>query len=420
MKPATSGAVIAVTLLLLGAAVTQRDLNGNPLGLLRRPVPDFVVTNPRDAGPATLRDAILAADRLSSRAHIQIAVERIAIESALPALTNSRGVDIDAKPRSVTIDAAQQPSGATLQLNSPASSVRDLHIVNAHGTGIIVNASGVELGSVTVGDSKLGVLLTSAARGCTIRAATFERNETAVLAQPGIHDVTISESTFTNNSRAAFWFVSAADKATNPPVIDGPGTPEHVRILDSIFTQNTSGIVVANQPTLVRKSHFIGNRDSAVLVLGGSARVEESEIRATGGTAISVNAGRGVELLHNTLADNVATAIMASDSTVTIAHNSLEHNGVGIVAIVTHEPSTAAINDNTITRTTGDALLVIGGSTVVERNQVLGNHGVALRMLDLVTASGRVKASPHLDGNLFKGNAADAPVPGDYKMTGTP
>jgi hypothetical protein len=420
MKPATSAVVIAVTLLLLGVAVTRNDLNGNPLGPLRRPVPDFVVTNPRDAGPGTLRDAILAADRLSSRAHIQIAVERIAVESALPALTNSRGVDIDAKPHPVTIDAAQQPSGATLQLNSPASSVRDLHIVNAHGTGIIVNAGAVELGSVTVDDSKLGVLLTSAARGCTIRAATFERNETAVLAQPGIHDVTISESKFINNSHAAFWFVGAADKAANPVASGGPGAQEQVRILDSTFTQNAAGVVVANQPTLVRQSHFSANHDSAVLVLGGAARIEGSEIRTTGGTAISVTSGRGVELLHNTLADNAGTAIMARDSTVTIAHNSLEDNGVGIVAIVTQEPSTAVISDNTITRTTGDALLVIGGSTAVERNQVVGNHGVALRSLDLITASGRVKASPHLDGNLFKGNAADTPVVGDYKMTGTP
>jgi hypothetical protein len=420
MRPATSGAFIAVALLVLGAAVTQRNLNGNPLGPLRRPTPDFVVTNPRDAGPGTLRDAILAADRLSSRAHIQIAVERISIESALPALTNPRGVDIDAKPGSGIIDAAQQPSGATLQLNSPASSVRDLHILNARGTGIIVNASGVELGTVTVGDSKLGLLLTSAARGCTIRAAIFERNETAILAEPGVHAVTIAASTFAHNSHAAFWFVSAADKATDPAAGDGPATQEHVRILDSTFTQNASGVVVANQPTLVRKAHFTANRDSAVLVLGGSARIEDSEIRGTQGTAISVNSARAVQLLHNTLADNTATAIMARDSTVTIAHNSLEHNGVGIVAIVTREPATTVISDNTITRTTGDALVVIGGMTVVERNEVVGNHGVALRALDLVTESGRAKATPRLDGNLFKGNAADAPVPGDYKMTGAP
>lgn len=422
MKQATSGAVIGVGLLLLGAAVTQHDLNGNPLGPLRRSVPDFVVTSPRDAGPGTLRDAILAADRLSSRAHIQIAVERIAIESALPALTNARGTDIDSRPGSGTIDAAHQPSGAALQLNSPASSVRDLRIVNAHGTGIIVNAAGVELGSVSLSDSKLGLLLTAAARGCTIRAATFDRNETAVLAEPGVADVTLTGITFNSNSRAAFWFVSAPDKAGGSRSA-APGEPlpqERVRILDSTFTQNAAGVVLANQPTLIRKSHFTANRDSAVLVLGGAARIEDSEIRTTGGTAISVTSSHSVQLLHNTLADNSATAIMTRDSTVTIEHNALEHNGVGIVAIVSRDAVSPVIRDNTITQTTGDALVVIGGTTVVERNQVLENHGAALRTLDLVTDSGRVKATPQLDRNVFKGNAVDTPVTGDYKLAGNP
>jgi hypothetical protein len=381
MKQTTSGMVVAAGLLLVGGALTERSLSGNPQSPVRQPLADFVVTSARDAGPGTLRDAILAADRLTSRAHIQIAVERIAVDSALPALTNPHGVDLDVRPGSGTIDAQQQPNGVALQINSPASSVHGVHIVHARGTALVVNAAGVELASVGIADSNVGLLLAATARGCAVRSASFERNQTAVLATPGVHDVTITGST---------------------------------------FTQNVSGVVLANQPTLIQKSHFVGNRDSAVLVLGGAARLEDTDISATGGTAISITSGHAVQLLHNTLTDNAATAIMVRDSEVTIDHNALQHNGIGIVSIVTRAALEPVIRDNTITQTTGDALVVIGGATLLERNQVLQNHGVALRALDLVSGSQRSKAAPRLDGNVFKGNVVDAPVSGVYTQAPPP
>jgi hypothetical protein len=422
MKNATSGALIALCLLVLGLAVTQRDLSGNPLGPLRLPAAQFVVTNAHDAGPGTLRDAILAADRLSSRAHVEIAVERITIESALPALTNPHGVDLDARANAGTIDAEHLTSGAVLQLNSPASTVRGLRIRNPNGTGVIVNAASAVLDSLTVSDSKVGILLAAAASGSTIRGATFEHDETAVLAEPGIRDLTLQGDTFRGSSRAGFWFVSAAVKAESPPrpAADAAGARERARIVDSTFIENAAGVVLANQATLVEKSHFTGNHDSAVLVLGGEVRIEDCEIRATQGTAISVTSGRSVHLVHNTLADNTATAVMARDSDVTIEHNELTHNGAGIVAIVTGDAGVPVIRDNTISGTAGDAIVVIGGAAVVERNQVLQNHGAALRVLDLATASGRVKADPHLAANVFKGNGIDTPVAGVYPLKSAP
>jgi Right handed beta helix region len=422
MRQTTSGSLVAMGLLLLGGAVTQRDLSGNPESPLRQPGADFVVTSVRDAGPGTLREAILAADRVTSRAHIQLSVERITVDSALPALTNPRGVDIEAGPGSGTIDAEYQPGGVALQINSPGSSVRGIHIVHARGTGIMVNAAGVELASVSVSDSEVGLLLAATAHGCSIRAAAFDHDQTAVLAEPGIRDVTLTDSTFKGNTRAAFWFVSAAGETGAAPHSGAQGLPEreYVRILTSTFTQNVSAVVLANQPTLIQKSHFIANRDAAVLVLGGAARVEDTDISTTGGTAISVTSGRAVQLLHNTLANNAATAIMARDSEVTIERNALQHNGIGIVSVVTRDAITPVVRDNTITQTTGDALVLIGGTTLLERNQVLQNHGVALRTLDLVTGSRRIKATPRLDGNVFKGNAIDIPVSGVYTQASTP
>jgi nitrous oxidase accessory protein NosD len=413
MKQTTIGTVIAAGLLLTAAAVTQRDLSGNPQSPLARPGSDFVVTSARDAGPGTLREAILAADRLTSRAHIELAVERIAVDSALPALTNAHGVDLDAKPGAGAIDAQYQAKGVVLQISSPGSTVQGIHVVHARGTGVMVNVAGVELSRLSVSDSAVGLLLGATAHGCTVRGASFDNDETAVLAEPGVYDIALTGSTFSGNTHAAFWFVSAGDRAENPQ-------RERVRILDSTFTQNASGVVLANEPTLIQKSHFVGNRESAVLLLGGAVRVEDTDISKTGGTAISLTAGRAVELLHNTLEDNAATAIMARDSDVTIERNALQHNGTGIVSMVTTDGITPVIRDNTITATTGDALEVIGGPAVLERNQVVENKGVALRTLDLVNGPRRVKAAPRLDANVFKGNAVDTPVTGVYTQAKPP
>jgi hypothetical protein len=193
-----------------------------------------------------------------------------------------------------------------------------------------------------------------------------------------------------------------------------------VRVLDSVFERNASGVVVANQPTFLHKNRFLGNHESAVLILSGAARVEDSEIRDSGGTALSVTGGRAVHITRNTLADNPKVAIMVRDSDVTIEGNTLSHNGFGIVSILSQGSLSPQIRNNQITGTTGDGITVIGGAPRLERNQVLDGAGAGLRLLDVVQPNGGLKATPTLDANVFRGNKLDAPVRGVYKMPGGP
>ena len=60
----------------------------------KQPPADLVASSERDSGPQSLREAILAADRSSSHAHILVTAKTIRIDSALPALINPRGVEI--------------------------------------------------------------------------------------------------------------------------------------------------------------------------------------------------------------------------------------------------------------------------------------------------------------------------------------
>ena len=421
MKPSRIGIAISVSLVLFAAVVTLRHpgAHGAPAGAAGA---DFVVSSARDAGPQTLRDAILAADRLSSHARILITARLITLDTALPALINPRGVDIEAAADSGTLDADRLAGGVVLQINSPASTLKGLHIVKAHGTAILVNAPGVQLDSLIIGDSKAGVLVNAAARGCAIRASTFERGETGVIADTGVRDLTVLGGVFRDNTRAGVWSVAAADKGAAAPDSARQGAPsqEPVRVIDGVFERNASGVVVANQPTLLNKNRFLGNHESAVLILSGAARVEDSEIRDSGGTALSVTAGRAVHITRNTLADNPKVAIMVRDSDVTIEGNTLSHNGFGIVSILSQSSLSPQIRNNQITGTTGDGITVIGGAPRLERNQVLDGAGAGLRLLDVVQPNGGLKATPTLEANVFRGNKLDAPVRGVYKMPGGP
>ena len=408
------GATIAGCLVLIGLSVNRYSLNAN--GATRTlGAPDFVVTSTRDAGPGTLRDAILAADRLSTRARILISAKSIFTESALPALVNPRGVEIEAAADSGVIDATHQEMGAVLQINSPTAVLKGLTVTHAHGFGVIVNAAGVRLESVTVRDSKVGILIGAGAPDCIVRTSVLERNETGLLAEPDVHRLTVLSTIFRANSRAGFWLVAAA--AADVRAAAGQ---ERARIADSMFEANTSGVVVANQPVRVQKSRFVGNRESAMLVLGGTARLEDSEVHGSGGTAVSITAGTGVVLARNQLIDNPATAISIRDSDVTVEGNTLNHNGLGIVSIVTQSRFVPLIQDNVITATTADALTVIGGAPQLKRNTVTGSHGAALRELDLVHGSSRFKATPRLEANLLRGNQVDTPVIGTYTLAGAP
>ena len=233
------GAIIALGLLALAAAVSLRGLTSVARGATPD-APDFVVSSSRDAGPGTLREAILAADRLSTRARILITAKSIAIESALPALVNPRGIAIEAAPGAGAIDAARQDgTGAVLQIDSPGSLVKGVRLTNTRSYGIVVNAPEVQLEATTVQGAKVGVLLSAAARDCTILTSVFEQNETAIMAQPGLLRASVVSSIFRGNTRAGVWLVAAPPKETRAaPSRQSPGR-DWVRITDSVFDGNT-------------------------------------------------------------------------------------------------------------------------------------------------------------------------------------
>lgn len=412
------GVPLGATLLVLAAALMQHRLDAQPAspGATR-----LTVSNARDAGPLTLRDAILAADRLSTRAHIQVSVPRIVIESPLPALTNPRGIQIEVGAEGVVIDASRLAGGVALQINAAGSVIKGLRITGAKGAGIVVNAKAVQLDGVTVSNSKVGILVGADATQAVVRSSRLENNETGLMAHPGVQGMLATGNTYAGNSQAGFWVVAPdTHPSARADAANSKAAEARVRIEDSLFERNAAGGVIGNQYTQVRRNSFKDTRQSAVTVLGGSARIEDNEIRGNVGTGINVISSSGVVLNHNTLLNNAATAISVRDSSAEITRNILDHNGSGIVVVNGRSGLAQLVSDNQVQNTAGDGITVIGGTPRLQRNQVSVSRAAALRVLELVQDGVRLKAEPSLDANVFTRNGSDAPVPGIYKVAATP
>lgn len=409
----TLGAMTACGILVLAAAIPARRM-----GPAAAASADFVVTSAHDAGPGTLRDALLACDRLSSHCHILLRARQVLIESPLPALINPHGIEIEAAGAGATIDASRETQGPALEIKGARSVLTGIRIVDARRYGILVDAPGAELTSVTVEDSKVGVMLGADASGTIVRTSLLEHDETGLMAETGISNVGLMSDIFRLNTRAGLWFVGAPD-ARRGDAGDAAQEEPRLRVIDTVFEKNATGAVLANKGTLLQKDRFIDNQ-AALNVIGGAARIEDSEFRGSEGTAASVSSARSVVLSRNMLVSNKAAALIVRDSGVRIEDNTLAHNGEGLVLIGGAGAFTPLVKDNRITDSAADGITLIGGAPLLQGNQVIGNRGAGLRPLDLVQGHENLKADPRLDHNVFHANGVDVAPTGIYRLTGGP
>jgi len=409
----TLGALVACGILLLAAAIPARRMG--PAGPANA---EFVVKSANDAGPGTLRDALLACDRLTSHCRILLEARQVVIESPLPALINPRGIEIEATGQAGTIDASRETQGPAIEIKSARSVLTGIHVVDARRYGILVDAPGAELTSVTVKDSKVGVMLGADASGTTMRTSLLEHDETGLMAETGVRDVGLVSDIFRLNTRAGLWFVGAPE-ARGGNAGDAAQEAPRLRVIDTVFESNAAGAVLANKGTLLQKDRFIDNQ-AALNVIGGAASVEDSEIRGSDGTAASVISARSVVLARNMLVNNKAAALIVRDSGIRIEGNTVAHNGLGLVLIGGAGAFTPVVKDNRITDTAADAITLIGGTALLQSNQVIGNRGAGLRPLDLVQGTESLKADPRLDHNVFHANGVDVAPTGVYRLKGGP
>ncbi len=409
--------VLVVALGIIMAIVkthTAVDSGGGPRMSVTSSDANFIVSSEADTGPGSLRDAILAADRLPGHSRIAIRVAQVLIESALPTLINPQGIVIEGRDGGTIIEAAHQRDGSTLQVKSPRSALRRLTLVHARNRAVTVMAPGVEIDSLDISDCGTGIVIAAGSEGLTIRHSRFERNATAIMSDAFLHDVTIVDSSFSESARAGIWFVGA-----DPSLSNELGSSAIINVANDTFSKNDIGIVLGNRPALIQKSRFADNKSAGILVLGGSATLSGNDVRHSLGNGISVTNGNTVRIDHNSIEDILGVAILLRDTSATIEDNNLERNAYGIVAVDAKNAGATVIRGNVLKKTVVDAITIIGGAPLLDHNQALESRSAGLRVLDLVQSGAQIKANPHLLANTLKGNAVDLPLTGVYRTSGT-
>ncbi|HEX9736681.1 MAG TPA: right-handed parallel beta-helix repeat-containing protein [Thermoanaerobaculia bacterium] len=369
----------------------------------RRPAPpelrapyEFVVTSAADAGPGSLREALLDADRAPGRARVVLAVPRVTLEDPLPALVNPEGVVLDGGDAGCEIDARR--AGDALVVAAPDSVVRGVTIRGAAGAAVSVLADRARLAEVAIEGCGEGVRTAPGVRGLTIEDSRFSGNGVGVRLAAAGPGTAIRRNRFERHDDAAVWAVAARSAAA-----EAAGGLE---VRGNRFVEDRVSLVLADVPATVEDNELVGAFEVAVYLIGRGAIVRGNRIR--GAVKVGVYGARPIDALvaGNELDRNpVAILISGAEGTV-VRGNRLHANVDGIAAVFDGAGGDNLLAGNLLVGQRHDALLVIGASPLVRGNRALFNQGAGLRLLDAEAAP----AAPRLENNVLAGNGVEGPL----------
>lgn len=370
---------------------------------------ELTVINPADSGPGTLRAAIFSALRSGQRSDIVLVASRVQLNTPLPPLAGVRGLTISGAGGSHRIDAENLRAGAVLDLRSNGIVLENFEITNARDRAINLQAGSLTVRRLTLTASGIGINAVDAPN-LRIVNSHFEDNRIGInIGNAGVSGV-ITDNRFQANREAAVWAVDpTATEAADPALA----------INDNDFADDRYGIVAGNIPLRIAANRIESPRAAGVLLLGRFPDVIGNRIRngaAMGIVAVEASDGRVVdnEIDHN---DAVGILLRAT-ANLSVSGNQVYENGYGIVAVLGERGGGTSVSSNVVLSNRVDGIVVVGDSSIVQRNRVLDNRGAGLRVLDLVYPdSSRVTANPLLTDNVLEDNGVNQPVHGDYLVS---
>ncbi len=370
---------------------------------------EFKVINPADSGPGTLRAAIFSALRSGQRSDIVLAVSSIRLDTPLPPLAAARGLTIVGGADSHRIDASNLRAGAVLDLRSPGIVLENFEIANARDRAINLQARSVTVRRVTISASAIGINVADAP-DLRIAESRFSDNRIGINLANATASGAIAGNRFDAHREAAIWALSASAA--------DPGDPALV-VSDNDFNDDRHAIVTGNVPLRITRNRIESPRAAGVLLLGRYPDVTANRIRAgaaMGLIALEASDGR---ITDNEIDHNRAVGILLrSASNLNVSGNHVYQNAYGIAAVLGARGGGTVVSSNVLLSNQIDGIVVIGDSSIVQRNRSLGNRGAGMRVLDLVYPDSRVVAAePLLAENVLQDNGQDAPVRGQYRVT---
>lgn len=360
------------------------------------------VTNAQDAGAGSLRDAILAADRLQGRARVIVAVPRIVLETVLPPLVNPRGVVIETEA-GAEIDGTRL-AGPVLDVASPGTVVSGFHIAGG-SAGVVVRAAGTTLRNISVGSSDTGVLIGDGADSVRIQDSSFADNRIGIQVTAPRGETTLQNLRFTNHRSAAVWAVAT-------PSAIGP----QIHIMDSRFFNDAIGLVAINVTSRVERNGFEQEGSAGVHASGGRAFINGNQIQAGRGFGIYAERLESGYISRNEMARNCNGGMLLRDvGNTQVVSNELYQNGYGVVVMEGPLATPNNVANNLIADQVADGLVLIGASPIVSRNQVVRNRKAGFRFSSLRVDSGTMRTpAPFLADNVVRDNGEDETQHDEY------
>lgn len=367
----------------------------------------FVVSSAADAGPGSLRETILEADRAPGRARIVFTTPRVVVEQPLPALVNPAGVVIDGGDGGCDVDAGGG-DGGVLDVAAPDSAVRGLRIRGGGDHAVLVRADRVRLLEVEIEGFGDGVRVADGVRDLAIEDSRFRANGVGVrLAAAGL-GTALRRNRFERHDDAAVWAV-----APRPLPADLAGGLE---IEGNRFVEDRISIVLGNVPATVTGNELDGAFEAAIYLTGRGAVVRGNRIR--GAVRVGIYGEGPVDALvaGNELDGNQVAMLLQDARGTVVRSNRLHANGDGLATVFEVAGGGNVIADNLLLGQRRDALLVVGASPELRGNRALYNQRAGLRLVD-VELSGRapIAAAPRLEANVLGGNGDEGPVRDTYR-----
>jgi hypothetical protein len=367
------------------------------------------VTSTSDQGPGSLREALFLAATAEARTTIVVAVDRIAIATALPPLVSPHGIGIVAGPQSrAEIDAQALASSPVFDVDGPNSSIEGLTIRNCQAAGVLLRAVKFRMANTTIEACDVGVDVAANAADVVLEQNRFARNRVGIRLAAAIPNALISGNSFNGHSDAGVWAVAGE------PDLRESSTIVH----DNEFRGDRIGVVAGNLSMRLEKNKFLEIRETAIHLIGEGLAVRANRISGGGATGILAENARGVVIEQNELDGLSAYGIMVRGSASTLVRANVIHNSAYGMAFVLGDgknPSTAV--DNSIVAPQYRGIDVVGDSPILRHNNVLQAGKEPFHVEDVARPDGSLaKADPLRDGNSFdkKGEAAvaaDGPDP---------
>jgi hypothetical protein len=360
------------------------------------------VTQGADRGPGSLREALFAADTANSAANIVIGVNRVELESALPPIVNPHGIQIEAQPAGVEIDAhAVDQASPVFDINAEHASITGVTISHCPGSAILVRAAQFRLSASNIVECDVAMEIAGNAGDIAVERNRFLNNHIGVRFSAWSRDTVLVKNEFNGNSTAGIWLVASQPHTGTQPI------SVHV----NQFRNGPAGVVLGNIATVLEHNEFDSMREAAVHVVGADAVVRENHISNGAAAGIVVEDAHGGVIQGNQLEHLEGYGILLRGSSdVLVKGNRIQSCGYGLGFVLgdPHRPNTAS--DNALLDLKYNGIDVIGESPILRHNQVLQARAMPLHVQDFQAPNGQItRAQPLLDKNSFQAGPAAEP-----------